>query len=83
MTSEDRYVFLADWYDQQSSLMRKFYISYFPSDQTLEIVSTQNFQIVLVWFEKQKTFSQAYEVPCDSRGGSICGSHSHRILTLI
>jgi len=39
MTSEDRYVFLADWYDQQSSLMRKFYISYFPSDQTLEIVS--------------------------------------------
>ncbi len=38
MSSEDRYIFHADWYDQQSSLMRKFFFSYYPVDQTIEIV---------------------------------------------
>lgn len=38
MSSEDRYVFIADWYDQQSSLIRKFYLSFYPHDQTIDIV---------------------------------------------
>lgn len=38
MTSEDRYVFFADWYDQQASLNRKFYLALYLTDKTIDIV---------------------------------------------
>lgn len=43
MSSEDRYVFVAEWYDQQASLLRKFYIGYYLSDKTIDIVSRDLF----------------------------------------
>ena len=39
MSAEDRYVFVAVWYDQQSSLLRKFYLGYYLSDKTIDLVS--------------------------------------------
>ena len=39
MSAEDRYVFVAEWYDQQSSLLRKFYLGYYLSDKTIDLVS--------------------------------------------
>lgn len=47
MSAEDRYVFIADWYDQQSSLMRKFYLSYYPHDQTIDIFDIKNKRMFL------------------------------------
>lgn len=85
MASEDRYVFLADWYDQQSSLMRKFYISYFPSDQTLEIVTHTNIKstVYIVRSEKQASVSETHEVPSDRRRRSVRGRHRNRVFETI
>ena len=47
MTSEDRYVFIADWYDQQASLMRKFYLEFFLSDKTIDIYDLKNKRMFL------------------------------------
>ncbi|XP_011146299.1 nucleoside diphosphate kinase 7 [Harpegnathos saltator] len=33
----DRYVFEAEWYDKIASLLKKFYLYYFPSDNTIEL----------------------------------------------
>jgi hypothetical protein len=40
MASEDRYVFLAECYDHQSSINKTYYIEYYLSDKTIDIVST-------------------------------------------
>ncbi|XP_014475601.1 PREDICTED: nucleoside diphosphate kinase 7 [Dinoponera quadriceps] len=34
---KDRYVFEAEWYDKVASLLKKFYLYYFPSDNTVEL----------------------------------------------
>ena len=39
MTSEDKYVLNAEWFDQQACLNRQFYIQYYPSDGAIDIVS--------------------------------------------
>lgn len=41
MDYSDRYVFEAEWYDKVASLLKKFYLYYFPSDNTIELVCTQ------------------------------------------
>ena len=35
---EERYVFESEWYDQQAALIRKYLFTFFPSDQTIEMV---------------------------------------------
>jgi len=39
---EERYVFLVDWYDQQASIIRKYRLTYYPVDKTIEMVSLLN-----------------------------------------
>lgn len=39
MTStEDRYVFECEWYDQQAEIIRKYLLTYYPKDHTVEMV---------------------------------------------
>ena len=38
-TQEDRYVFETDWYDQQADLVRKYLLTYYPKDSTIDMVS--------------------------------------------
>eukprot|EP00347_Sterkiella_histriomuscorum_P013690 403363739 len=47
MASEDRYVFMADWYDQQASLNRKFYVALYLSDKTIDIYDIKNKRLFL------------------------------------
>ena len=39
MSSEERYVFIVEWYDQQASLLRNYQITYYTSDNSLEMVN--------------------------------------------
>lgn len=39
IVGEERYVFDCDWYDQQAELIRYYRITFFPTDQTIEMVS--------------------------------------------
>jgi hypothetical protein len=36
---EERYVFETEWYDAQASLIRKYLLTYYPNDKTIEMVS--------------------------------------------
>jgi len=35
---EERFVFEADWFDTQASLIRKYLLTFFPGDNTIEMV---------------------------------------------
>ena len=37
--SEERFVFDAEWFDQQADLVRKYLLTYYPKDSTIEMVS--------------------------------------------
>lgn len=37
--NEEKYSIKVEWFDEMSSLVRAFTLSYFPSDQTVEMVS--------------------------------------------
>lgn len=39
VVKEERFVFETEWYDAQASLIRKYLLTYYPKDQTLEMVS--------------------------------------------
>lgn len=38
IVGEERYVFETEWYDQQASLIRSYRVTYYPGDQTVEMV---------------------------------------------
>jgi len=37
-TTEDRFVFLVEWYDAAASLVRTYHLTYYPKDKTIEMV---------------------------------------------
>ena len=39
IVGEERYVFDCEWYDQQAELIRYYRITFYPTDQTIEMVS--------------------------------------------
>jgi len=39
MASEDWYVFIVEWYDQQACLIRQYNLTYFLADNTIEMVN--------------------------------------------
>ena len=38
--SEERYVFECEWFDNQASLIRNYLLTYYPKDQTVDMVSS-------------------------------------------
>lgn len=36
--TEERYVFVVEWFDQVASLVRRYQLTFFPSDETIEMV---------------------------------------------
>ena len=46
IVGEERYVFDCEWYDQQAELIRYYRITFYPTDQTIEMVS-QTFVLYL------------------------------------
>jgi len=39
VVKEERYVFETEWYDAQADLIRKYLLTFYPKDQTAEMVS--------------------------------------------
>lgn len=44
----DRYVFEAEWYDTVACILKKFYLYYYPSNNTIELVCIDLIQIHIV-----------------------------------
>lgn len=40
VVKEERYVFETEWYDSQASLIRKYLLTFYPKDETAEMVSS-------------------------------------------
>lgn len=38
--TEERYCFRGDWYDPNASLIREYFVIFFPKDSTVEMVSS-------------------------------------------
>jgi hypothetical protein len=38
--NEERYVFETEWFDVQASLIRKYLFTFYPADNTIEMVSS-------------------------------------------
>jgi len=36
---EERFVFECEWFDEQASLVRKYLLTYYPKDHTIDMVS--------------------------------------------
>ena len=47
-STEERYVFECEWFDEQADLIRKYLLTYFPRNQTIEMVSSYVTQTVCV-----------------------------------
>jgi len=43
-STEERYVFECEWFDEQADLIRKYLLTYFPRNQTIEMVSLSSVQ---------------------------------------
>jgi hypothetical protein len=46
--NEERYVFETEWFDIQASLIRKYLFTFYPADNTIEMVS----QPLILSFQK-------------------------------
>ena len=42
VVKEERFVFETEWYDAQASLIRKYLLTYYPKDNTAEMVSANH-----------------------------------------
>lgn len=49
----DKYVFEAEWYDKTACIMKKFYLYYYPSDNTVELVCIKLTQIDILIDNKE------------------------------
>lgn len=47
MSVDQRYVFVVEWFDQAASLVRPYYLTYYPPDKTLEMV-TSSFNLSMI-----------------------------------
>jgi hypothetical protein len=44
--SEDRYVFVVEWFDSAASLVRNYHLTYFIKDKTIEMVCCVRFSLI-------------------------------------
>jgi nucleoside-diphosphate kinase len=47
MTTEERYIFIVDWFDQPADLVRQYQLTFFPADNTLEMYDNKNRRMFL------------------------------------
>ena len=69
MSSEERYVFVIEWFDQSASLIRKYNLTYFTVDNTIEMVTFH-----LVRSKKPPNFFETVPVPRLSLSDLFIGS---------
>jgi hypothetical protein len=44
--TEERYVFESEWFDEQASLVRKYLLTFFPKDNTIDMVRLKTNSLV-------------------------------------
>ena len=47
MATEERFIFLVDWFDQPADLVRKYQLTFFSADNTLEMYDNKNRRMFL------------------------------------
>ena len=48
--AEERFVFEVEWYDQQAAIIRKYLLTYYPKDKTIDMVSKASFACINLQF---------------------------------
>ncbi len=64
--SEERYVFLCDWYDESAALIRQYMLTFYPRDRSIEMYDMKNKRLFLKRSEYGLTLEQIY------RGATLC-----------
>jgi nucleoside-diphosphate kinase len=47
MSTEDRFVFVTEWYDQQAGLRKEFLLEFYLGDQTIDLYDIKNKRMFL------------------------------------
>jgi nucleoside-diphosphate kinase len=47
MSSEERFVFIVEWFDTQASIIRKYYLTYYLTDNTIDMYDIKNKRVFL------------------------------------
>ena len=76
---EERYAFIAEWYDANASLTRRYQFLYFPSDNAIEMVRTvgiNSFSVAseidrLVRHQKSTNFLETIEIRSHQAGTAL------------
>jgi hypothetical protein len=63
---EERYVFETDWFDIQASLIRKYIFTFYPGDNTIEMVSQLPPFLLLLPFPPLSVSQVQYIDGCES-----------------
>jgi hypothetical protein len=63
---EERYVFETDWFDIQASLIRKYIFTFYPGDNTIEMVSQLSPFLLLLPFPPLSVSQVQYIDGCES-----------------
>jgi hypothetical protein len=63
---EERYVFETDWFDIQASLIRKYIFTFYPGDNTIEMVSQLPPFLLLLPFQPLSVSQVQYIDGCES-----------------
>ncbi|XP_031551543.1 nucleoside diphosphate kinase 7-like [Actinia tenebrosa] len=71
--SDERYAFMAEWYDPQAALMRKYQLLYYPSDSTVEMYDIKNRRLFL-----KRSVIDGLRTP-DLYIGAIVNIHSRQL----
>ena len=63
MTSEDKYVLHAEWFDQQACINRPFYIQYYTFDGAIDIVSVEKYLKFQFDIKQKRPFLKRTKLP--------------------
>ena len=69
MASEERFVFVIEWFDQSASLNRRYNLTYFTIDNTLEMVKKTQFDI-----KNRRVFLKRCRIPSLSPSDLFIGA---------
>lgn len=78
MSIEKRYVFVVEWFDTQSSVIKKFYFNYYLPHQEIEMVRSHP---ILVRSQEQEDLPEENKVPRNQSGRPAYRSRVHLLWT--
>ena len=83
--TDDRYIFLVEWFDEHSTLYRAFYLSFYIQDGSIELVSTR-WAITLTCLggnQEPKSVPEKNEIPLAQHQSILRWCQSENIFTIV